>query len=67
MWHSQLADPDNGYRYLQLRGDRRDSEADPTGAFYQRLQLRYRGETSEVKDRTSASCLPFGPRGLKHV
>jgi len=60
-----IADPDNGYRYLQLRGDIEQVEADPTGAFYQRLQQRYRGETSEVKDRDVRVVLTIRPTGFK--
>src|SRR5579859_4294726 len=46
-----IADPDNQYRFLQVRGVVDHIEPDPTGAFYSTLQMRYRGETSEVKDR----------------
>jgi PPOX class probable F420-dependent enzyme len=46
-----ITDPDNQYRYLQLRGEIDHVEDDPTGAFYNTLQQRYRGHTSEVKDR----------------
>src|SRR4030081_576664 len=46
-----IVDPDNQYRYIQLRGVIDKSEPDPTGAFYQKLQQRYRGHTSDVKDR----------------
>jgi PPOX class probable F420-dependent enzyme len=60
-----IADPDNGYRYLQLRGDVETVEADPTGAFYQRLQQRYRGETSEVKDRDVRVVFTIRPTGFK--
>ena len=60
-----IADPDNGYRYLQLRGDVETVEADPTGAFYQRLQQRYRGETSEVQDRDVRVVFTIRPTGFK--
>lgn len=46
-----ITDPENQYRYLQVRGVVEKEEDDPTGAFYQSLQQRYRGTTSEVKDR----------------
>ena len=46
-----ITDPDNQYRYIQLRGEIDHVEDDPTGAFYNTLQQRYRGHTSEVKDR----------------
>ncbi len=60
-----IADPDNGYRYLQLRGQVESVEADPTGAFYQRLQQRYRGETREVKDRDVRVMITIRPTGFK--
>ena len=43
-----ITDPDNQYRYIQLRGEIDHVEDDPTGAFYNTLQQRYRGHTSEV-------------------
>jgi PPOX class probable F420-dependent enzyme len=36
-----IADPDNPYRYLEVRGDVEEIEPDPTGAFYMRLADRY--------------------------
>jgi PPOX class probable F420-dependent enzyme len=60
-----IADPDDPYRYLQLRGDVERVEADPTGAFYQRLQQRYRGKTSEVKDRAVRVVFTIRPTGFK--
>jgi PPOX class probable F420-dependent enzyme len=46
-----IADPDDQYRYLQVRGVVEAVEPDPEGAFYQVLQRRYRGLVTEVKDR----------------
>jgi PPOX class probable F420-dependent enzyme len=46
-----IADPGDQYRFLQVRGVLDRVEDDPTGAFYNTLQQRYRGKTSEVKDR----------------
>ncbi|MDQ6673235.1 MAG: PPOX class F420-dependent oxidoreductase [Chloroflexota bacterium] len=60
-----IADPDNQYRFLQVRGRVENVEADPTGAFYQRLQQRYRGETSEVQDRDVRVILTIRPTGFK--
>lgn len=34
-------DPDNPYRYIELRGSLVQVTADPTGAFYQHLGRRY--------------------------
>ena len=36
-----IIDPDNQFRYLELRGRLADVEPDPTGAFYVRLGKRY--------------------------
>lgn len=36
-----VIDPDNPFRYLELRGKLVDVEPDPTGAFYVRLGKRY--------------------------
>jgi PPOX class probable F420-dependent enzyme len=60
-----IVDPDDGYRYLQLRGVIEQVENDPTGAFYQRLQQRYRGKTSEVADRDVRVVLTVRPTGFK--
>jgi len=46
-----ITDPEDQYRYLQVRGEIEKEEDDPEGSFYQLLQKRYRGRTSEVKDR----------------
>ncbi len=46
-----ITDPEDQYRYLQVRGEIEKEEDDPEGSFYQLLQKRYRGQTSEVKDR----------------
>ena len=43
-------DPDNPYRYLQMRGIVDNIEDDPEGRFYQDLQIRYRGTSSPVAD-----------------
>jgi PPOX class probable F420-dependent enzyme len=36
-----ITDPDDEYRYLEVRGRLVDAVPDPTGAFYQRLSARY--------------------------
>ena len=46
-----ITDPQDEYRYLQVRGEIEKEEDDPEGKFYQLLQQRYRGRTSEVADR----------------
>jgi len=60
-----IVDPDNPYRYLQLRGVIESERADPEGDFYNRLQLRYRGRTSEVKDRAERVVLALRPTAWK--
>ena len=60
-----IIDPENGYRYMQLRGRVEKVDADPTGGFYQTLQQRYRGTTSEVKDRDVRVVLTIRPTGFK--
>ena len=60
-----IVDPDDPYRYLQLRGVVDHVEPDPTGAFYQQLQQRYRGRTSEVADRDVRVVLTIRPTGFK--
>jgi PPOX class probable F420-dependent enzyme len=60
-----IVDPDNQYRYIQLRGVIENVAPDPTGAFYQSLQQRYRGTTSEVKDRAVRVVFTIRPTGVK--
>jgi PPOX class probable F420-dependent enzyme len=56
-----MADPEDPYRYLQVRGVVESTERDPEGAFYQVLQLRYRGYATEVKDRDVRVVLTVRP------
>ena len=60
-----ITDPDDPYRYLQVRGEVEAEAADPEGAFYQRLQQRYRGYTTEVKDRADRVVLTVRPASWK--
>ena len=60
-----IVDPDNAYRYIQVRGVIDHVEADPEGTFYQTLQKRYRGYTSEVKDRDVRVIFTIRPTGFK--
>jgi hypothetical protein len=48
-----------------VRGEVEQVEDDPTGAFYQSLQQRYRGYTTEVKDRDVRVVLTIRPTGFK--
>ena len=60
-----ISDPDDPYRYLQIRGIVEAIEDDPTGAFYQVLQLRYRGTAGEVSDREHRVVVTIRPTGFK--
>lgn len=60
-----VTDPDNQYRYLQVRGVVDDVQPDPTGAFYQVLQQRYMGFTREVADRDVRVVLRVRPTAFK--
>jgi PPOX class probable F420-dependent enzyme len=60
-----VTDPDNQYRYIQIRGVVDRVESDATGVFYQTLQQRYRGHTSEVKDADVRVILTIRPTGFK--
>ena len=60
-----ITDPDDQYRYLQVRGEIEKVEDDPTGAFYQTLQQRYRGYTAEVKDKAVRVVMTIRPTGYK--
>jgi len=60
-----IADPDNQYRYIQVRGVVEGIENDPTGHFYQVLQQRYRGKVTEVADRDVRVILTIRPTGFK--
>lgn len=60
-----ITDPDDQYRYLQVRGEIEKEEADPEGAFYNLLQKRYRGHTSEVKDRADRVIFTVKPTAWK--
>jgi PPOX class probable F420-dependent enzyme len=60
-----IIDPDDPYRYLQMRGVVHEIQSDPTGAFYQVLQQRYRGYTTDVQDRDVRVVLTIRPTGFK--
>jgi len=60
-----ITDPDDQYRYLQVRGEIEKVEPDPTGSFYQTLQQRYRGYTNEVKDKDFRIVYTIRPTGFK--
>ncbi len=60
-----IADPGNEYRYLQIRGVVDSIEPDPTGAFYQVLQRRYRGLVTDVPDRAVRVVVSIRPTAFK--
>ncbi len=60
-----ITDPDDPYRYLQIRGVVEAIEDDPTGGFYQVLQLRYRGRVGEVTDRQYRVIVTVRPTSFK--
>lgn len=60
-----MADPDDQYRYLQVRGVIEQVEDDPTGEFYNVLAMRYRGHRVEVKDRAERVILTVRPTAFK--
>jgi PPOX class probable F420-dependent enzyme len=60
-----ITDPDNQYRYLQVRGIVEKIEDDPTGAFYNVLSTRYRGHPIEVKDKAVRVIMYVRPTAFK--
>jgi PPOX class probable F420-dependent enzyme len=60
-----IVDPEDPYRYLQVRGVVENVEDDPTGSFYQTLQQRYRGYKREVADRDVRVVLTVRPTAFK--
>ena len=60
-----ITDSDDQYRDLQVRGEIEKEEADPEGTFYNLLQQRYRGRTSEVKDRADRVIFTVKPVAWK--
>jgi PPOX class probable F420-dependent enzyme len=60
-----IAEPGEEYRYLQVRGVVDSIEPDPTGAFFQELQQRYRGLKTEVPDRDVRVVITIRPTGYK--
>jgi PPOX class probable F420-dependent enzyme len=57
-----IADPDDGYRFLEVRGVVERVEPDPTGAFYQVLDKRYNDRDGvEVRDAADRVILVVRP------
>ena len=60
-----ISDPDDPYRYLQVRGVVEAIEDDPTGGFHETLQLRYLGEVGDVSDRQFRVIVTIRPTGFR--
>ena len=60
-----ISDPDDQYRYLQVRGVVDSIEDDPTGAFFQVLSRRYRDTAGAVPDRDVRVIFAVRPTGFK--
>jgi PPOX class probable F420-dependent enzyme len=61
-----FVDPDDGYRYLTLRGTVTDIQDDPEGGFYKQLQRRYLDrEDAEVADRAVRVILTIDPESFR--
>ena len=61
-----IIDPDDGYRYLTLRGTLTDVQDDPEGDFYKVLQRRYRGHAdAEIEDRAVRVVLTIAPESFR--
>ena len=58
-----IHDPDNPYRFIEIRGVVASIEPDPGAAFYKSLQKRY-GEDYEVKDADVRVILTVAPTAV---
>jgi PPOX class probable F420-dependent enzyme len=59
-----IIDPDNEYRYLEVRGVVEEIVPDPTGAFYMHLNDRYSGPMTEPPaDKADRVILVVRPTG----
>jgi PPOX class probable F420-dependent enzyme len=58
-------DPDDPYRYIQIRGVVESVEPDPTGSLHEALQKRYRGSVGEVSDRALRVVISVRPTAYR--
>jgi PPOX class probable F420-dependent enzyme len=58
-----IHDPDDPYRFVEIRGDVVSIEPDPDGAFYKTLQARY-GQSYEIKDADVRVVLTVAPTAV---
>ena len=54
-------DPDDPYRYIQIRGVVESIDDDPTGALHEELQRRYTEQIGDVSDRPFRVVLTVRP------
>ncbi len=60
-----VIDPDNSYRYLEVRGAVEEIIPDPTGAFYLQLNDRYSGPLTEPPpDKADRVIIVVRPTGF---
>lgn len=63
-----VIDPDNSYRFIEIRGVVDEIVPDPTGAFYMQLNERYSGPLTEPPaDRADRVILVVRPTGLSKL
>jgi PPOX class probable F420-dependent enzyme len=58
-------DPDDPYRYIQIRGVVESVEPDPTGSLHEALQKRYNHYFAEVSDRALRVVISVRPTDYK--
>jgi PPOX class probable F420-dependent enzyme len=59
-----IADPNNPYRYLEVRGQVEEIQPDPTGEFYLHLNQRYSGPFGFAHDAADRVILVIKPTGF---
>jgi len=60
-----ITDPEDQYRYMQVRGVVESIEDDPTGSLHELLQQRYHGTVGEVPERENRVVLVIRPTAFK--
>lgn len=61
-----VSDPDNPYRYVEVRGVVKAIEPDPDGAFFDRLAARYGLHLDDLPDRRQRVVLVVEPTGSSY-
>ena len=63
-----VIDPDNSYRFIEIRGVVEEIVPDPTGAFYMTLNDKYSGPLTEPPaDKVDRVVLVVRPTGLSKL